>query len=70
MMLLSTWKALASISVDMSGLEPKTALAMVITPGFWLLRPTIAIALPFAYIFLVMNEADREDKDITLVEDL
>jgi hypothetical protein len=42
--LLSTWKALARISSDKDGVDPNTALATVITPGFWLLKAAIATA--------------------------
>jgi hypothetical protein len=30
------------------GLDPKTAFALVMTPGFWLLKAAIATALVFA----------------------
>lgn len=42
----SVWKAFARILVGMSGFDPKTALAMVITPGFWLLKAAMATAGP------------------------
>uniref|UniRef100_A0A2P2J7F3 Uncharacterized protein n=1 Tax=Rhizophora mucronata TaxID=61149 RepID=A0A2P2J7F3_RHIMU len=31
----------------MGGLDPKTAFAIVMTPGFWLLNPAKATALTF-----------------------
>lgn len=45
MMFLSTWKALARISSEIDGFDPKTAFPTVITPGFWLLRAARATAL-------------------------
>lgn len=36
---------MARTSGLIGGLDPKTAFAMVITPGFWLLRPAKATAL-------------------------
>ena len=44
---LSSWKALMRTSGLMGGLDPKTAFAIVITPGFWLLRPEKATTLVF-----------------------
>ena len=44
---MSHWKALTRTSVFIGGLDPKTAFAMVINPGFWLLRPANATALVF-----------------------
>ena len=35
------------MSLAIAGVEPKTALAMVMTPGFWLLRAAMATALPY-----------------------
>ena len=43
----SNWNALARKSGLIGGSDPKTALAMVMTPGFWLLRPAKATALVF-----------------------
>ena len=42
---MSNWKALARTSRLMGGFDPKTAFAIVISPGFWLLRPEKAKAL-------------------------
>lgn len=44
MVSLPTWKALAKTISEMGGFVPKTALAIVITPGFWLLRAAMATA--------------------------
>ena len=42
---MSNWKALTRTSGLMGGFDPKTAFAMVISPGFWLLRLEKAKAL-------------------------
>ena len=42
---MSNWKALARTSGLIGGFDPKIAFAMVISPGFWLLRPENAKAL-------------------------
>ena len=42
---MSNWKALMRTSGLMEGFDPKTAFAMVISPGFWLLRLEKAKAL-------------------------
>ncbi|KAK8496937.1 hypothetical protein V6N13_064192 [Hibiscus sabdariffa] len=41
---LSNWKAFVRTSGLIGGFDPKTALAMVITPAFWLLSPANATA--------------------------
>ncbi|XVE62679.1 hypothetical protein DITRI_Ditri06bG0138900 [Diplodiscus trichospermus] len=37
------------IRIDRPGSEPNTAFAMMITPGFWLLKPANATALVFCF---------------------
>ncbi|URE06414.1 hypothetical protein MUK42_19255 [Musa troglodytarum] len=47
MVFLSTWKALARTSSEMGGLDPNTASATVMVPGFWLLRAPMATVLVY-----------------------
>ena len=40
-----TWKAFERRSLVILGFDPNTTFAIVITPGFWLLKPAIATTL-------------------------
>ncbi|KAK8482232.1 hypothetical protein V6N13_027121 [Hibiscus sabdariffa] len=48
---LSNWKAFVRTSGLIGGFDPNTALAMVITPAFWLLSPANATAAVFPRLY-------------------
>ena len=69
MTLLSSYNALVRTSEEMGGFDPKTAFAIVLTPGFWLLKPAKSIAyLP--NIKLEVNRTFLEQENIFWIQRL
>ncbi|EXB75202.1 hypothetical protein L484_025982 [Morus notabilis] len=54
----------------MSGFDPNTALAMVTTPGFWLLKSCNGNCFAVSNISLEVHKANWENKNVSFLENV